>query len=64
MHHHTVAHRTLEFDGELSVLGKGEKEGQAGFLASKNCKSSLSPFIFRMGKLVKRGSLTEIAILG
>ena len=37
-YHHTVAHQTLEFDGELSVLGKGEKEGQAGFWHPKTAK--------------------------
>ncbi len=26
-YHHTVPHHTLEFDGKLSVLGKGEKPG-------------------------------------
>lgn len=31
-YHHTVPHHTLEFDGELSVLGKGEKPGLDGNL--------------------------------
>ena len=31
-YHHTVAHHTLEFDGKLSVLGKGEKPGLDGNL--------------------------------
>ena len=29
-YHHTVPHHTLEFDGKLSVLGKGEKSGLDG----------------------------------
>jgi DNA modification methylase len=29
-YHHTVSHRTLEFDTKLSVLGKGEKPGLDG----------------------------------
>ena len=29
-YHHTVPHHTLEFDGKLSVLGKGEKPGLDG----------------------------------
>ena len=31
-YHHTVPHHTLEFDGKLSVLGKGEKPGLDGNL--------------------------------
>lgn len=31
-YHHTVPHHTLEFDSELSVLGKGEKPGLDGNL--------------------------------
>jgi adenine-specific DNA-methyltransferase len=31
-YHHSVPHHTLEFDGELSVLGKGEKPGLDGNL--------------------------------
>ncbi|MFZ1057598.1 MAG: site-specific DNA-methyltransferase [Candidatus Rokuibacteriota bacterium] len=31
-YHHTVSHHTLEFDGKLSVLGKGEKPGLDGNL--------------------------------
>jgi len=26
-YHHTVPHHTLEFDGKLSVLGKGRNRG-------------------------------------
>ena len=31
-YHHTVPHHTLEFDGKLSALGKGEKAGLDGNL--------------------------------
>jgi len=31
-YHHSVPHHTLEFEGKLSVLGKGEKPGLAGNL--------------------------------
>ena len=31
-YHHSVPHHTLEFDGKLSVLGKGEKPGLDGNL--------------------------------
>jgi len=48
-YHHTVAHHTLEFDGKLSVLGKGEKPGLDGNLAEKMGQTVFSAF--RNGKV-------------
>ncbi len=39
-YHHTVPHHTLEFDGKLSVLGKGESQ-----LGSRLVASFVSPIL-------------------